>query len=138
MASTRTPEPPPDDIDPGDYQLTGSIDCSGFNDEQKQRAGDLIDWMVGFFNESLQAVIPKAIRYGSADLELMGKAMTQLGQGLEGVVHGQELAVWFYALGKIARLEGAYAQGELPDLDSWYDLFVYSLMAQRIRETGSW
>lgn len=113
-------------------------DDPAWSPEQRERATALREWMSQFFVEAMNQIIPKAIRYGSADLELMGKAMIQFRPELDGTVSGQELAVWFYVLGKVARLEGAYAQGEEPDIDSWYDLFVYALMAHRIRETGGW
>lgn len=106
--------------------------------DQKQRAESLAAWWVQLSDEEVSSLIPKAIEYGSADLEVMGQAMLTLLPNLRGVVDGQELAIAFYALGKIARLFGGYAQGERPSNDCWYDLKVYAGMAQRVREVGEW
>jgi hypothetical protein len=111
---------------------------SDFTPEQAERAERLAEWMQEFFENAIATIVPKAIAYGSADLELMGKAMSQLNPQLAEKVEGQELAVWFYVLGKVARLEGGYVQGIQPDIDSWWDLFVYSLMAHHIRQNGGW
>lgn len=119
-----------------DFQFT--IPTDGYTDEQALQAGELTDWMVGLFSAVIQKAVPKAIAYGAADLELMGTAMHQFHPNLSGIVSGQELAIWFYVLGKVARLTGGYAQGVRPDVDSWEDLLVYSAMAHRVRERGAW
>lgn len=119
-----------------DWQF--DLDTSDFSDEQTLKAGELCDWMVGLFTDLIKRAVPKAIAYGSADLELMGSAMYQFHPELVGVVSGQELAIWFYVLGKVARLTGGYAQGARPDIDSWEDLLVYAAMAKRVRERGAW
>lgn len=94
--------------------------------------------------QDAKTTAPKAAEYGAADLAIMGKAMESLFPNLEAMPAeerekvGLEMAVAFYALGKIARLFGAYQQGRLPGDDSWFDLTVYSLMARRIRSVGYW
>ena len=118
--------------------LTVMWDTYGFTPEQVERADRLAEWITAFMARTASAIIPKAIAYGSADLELMGKAMSQVNPKLAENVDPQELAIWFYVLGKVARLEGGYVQGIEPDVDSWYDLFVYSLMAHYVREHGGW
>jgi len=106
--------------------------------EQSERAEDLANWWMDHAAAEVRKLVPKAIAYGSADLQVMGEAMLSLMPGLRGVVEGQELAIWFYVLGKVARLVGGYAQGELPDIDSWYDLRIYGGMAEHVREKGGW
>lgn len=114
------------------------FDTDGMSAEQLKRGRALASWWMDKARQEVAALVPKAVRYGSADLKVMGEAMIELHPQLRGVVDGQELAVWFYACGKIARLVGGYAQGELPDIDSWWDMKVYAGMAQHIRETGGW
>jgi hypothetical protein len=128
-------------------QLTKPIDTSiyrGYDPdptwtpEQLARADELAAWWLQHAKDEIAKLVPKAIAYGSADLKVMGEAMLQLHPKLQGVVNGQELAIWFYVLGKVARLVGGYAQGELPDIDSWYDLRIYGGMAEHVREKGGW
>jgi hypothetical protein len=57
---------------------------------------------------------------------------------LRGKVHPSELGVAFYALGKMARIMGAYADGLAPSDDSWHDLAIYARMAQRVRHADGW
>ncbi len=86
----------------------------------------------------------KAIKYGAADLKIMGQAMQQLYPGKDDMdsqslqALGLEMACAFYALGKSARLFGAFEQGRAPTDDDWYDLHVYAGMARYIREHGRW
>lgn len=74
----------------------------------------------------------KATEYGSADLEIMGEAMRQLVQDEDA--DGEEMAIAFYLLGKVARMFGAYAKGQEPSDDTLHDLTVYSMMARWGRE----
>lgn len=102
------------------------------------RSEELFDWWMSTSLEEAEQVIPKAIEYGSADLAIMGEALLLLLPHLKGVVSGEELAVGFYALGKVARLFGSWEAGRAGSVDSWHDLRVYAKMAMRIREEGSW
>lgn len=102
-------------------------------------ARELRDWWINQAEHEIGAVIPKAVEYGAADLEVMGTAMLALlPESKRDRRKGLEMAVGFYALGKVARLFGAYERGELPSDDCWHDLAVYCKMAQRIRQTGRW
>lgn len=115
-----------------------SFPTEGMTDEQRVRASALANWWMRKAAAEVKQMVPKAIAYGSSDLKVMGEAMLELHPQMRGVVDGQELAIWFYVQGKIARLLGGYAQGELPDEDSWWDLKVYAGMAQHVREFGGW
>lgn len=95
---------------------------------------NLIAWWLETEAATLAMAIRKRRQYGSKDLELMGQAMEMM----TGHGGGLEQALAFYALGKMARLFGAYERDEEPVIDSWLDLQVYSKMAQRTRENGSW
>lgn len=116
----------------------------------EDRVIDITAWWIGLAKEDAATTAPKAIEYGASDLDIMGKAMEGLfaavrrARGLPALdssslaAIGREMAVAFYALGKAARLFGAYERGELPGEDSWFDLTVYSMMARRIRATERW
>jgi hypothetical protein len=86
-------------------------------------------------HEDLQKLLPKAREYGAADIRIMGFAMQEL-LSLKTLELGEEAAIAFYLLGKIARLFGAYEKGEASSDDTWHDITVYSLMGRRIRENG--
>jgi hypothetical protein len=98
----------------------------------------LQDWWHWTSKEEIDSMLPKVIEYGSHDLKIMGDAMLLLKPELEGKVISEELAIAFYALGKIARIMGAYADGVAPSDDSWHDLAIYARMAQRVRDAGYW
>lgn len=107
-------------------------------------AQPLIDWWTSMSESDAEATIPKITEYGgvgtgSADLRVMGYALAELA-GLHDAPEPVklELAVWFYGLGKIARLISDYASGRPGKPDSWFDLSVYATMARRIQETGEW
>lgn len=104
------------------------------------RVQELQDWWAKVAAEDAARTIPKVIEYGSADLKVMGaalQAMIPRGEELPARV-GQEAAVAFYLLGKVARMFGAYAQGQAPTDDTWLDARIYAMMGHRIRERGEW
>lgn len=127
-------------------QLVGQLSLEGMTAEQKDRAQTLADWWMRMAEDEINMVVPKAIEYGSADLQVMGEAMIRLMpkeivgrmDRAEKEKTGQEMAIAFYALGKVARLFGAFEQGRAPSADTWLDLGIYSRMGQRVREVGSW
>lgn len=115
------------------------------------REDELVGWWMDLASKEIQATIPKALEYGgnqqgSADLEVMGAAMQFMispekaseMSPEERRRFGMEMAVAFYALGKVARLYGAYSRGDRPSDDTWFDLGVYCRMAERVREVGQW
>lgn len=128
-----TPRTTPDSV-----QFAIEWDPTDYTDEQKARAEHLAEWMGSFCARLTSRILPKAIAYGSADLALMGSAMKLLMPQSAAEIEGQELAIWFYVLGKVARQVGSYAQGEVPDIDSWDDTWFYSMMAEHVREFGYW
>lgn len=78
-------------------------------------------------DDDLALYLEKARDYGSVDLRIMGAALVES----FGVKPAQavEAAIGFYALGKIARVLGACAEGREPNVDSWRDLRIYATMA---------
>lgn len=119
-----------------DQQLPGT---EGTPTREEQLRQELTDWWMTLAQHEVDQVIPKAIEYGASDLDVMASAMVLLlPKDRRDRRIGLEMAVAFYALGKVARLFGAFEEGKLPSDDTWHDLGVYCRMAQRIRETGAW
>lgn len=103
-----------------------------------------MEWWAQTAIEDFQTAAPKVGEYGgtdegSADLRIMGFALSELRMppGSSPAVQ-QEVACWFYSLGKIARLISDYNQGRPGKTDSWHDISVYSMMARRLQESGNW
>lgn len=102
-------------------------------------AEELRQWWLQQAEMEVQRTVPKAIEYGAADLEVMGTAMQHLiPKDRRSRQMGLEMALAFYCLGKCARLFGAFERGEYPSEDTWFDIGVYTRMAERVRQTGSW
>lgn len=116
------------------------LDFDGDIESKKQAiARQLTEWWQAQASREIEATVPKAVEYGSADLEVMAQAMLLLvPPARRSVQLGLEMALAFYALGKVARLFGAFERGELPNADSWFDLGVYCRMAEYVRENGRW
>lgn len=104
----------------------------------------MAEWWDKYASEMRDRTVPKSVRYGSADLRIMGNAMTELMPGLDGAdpgereMLGQMAAISFYLLGKIARQISAFSDGRMPPEDHEFDIAVYGIMQRRIRETGRW
>lgn len=97
----------------------------------------LANWWLEETKFELDSVLPKAIEYGSADLKVIGFALSQMIGEPKGVTN-DELGIAFYVLGKVARLIGGYADGRSPSSDTWHDIAIYTKMAQYARENGGW
>lgn len=98
----------------------------------------IYDWLYESMADDAAMAIEKRRKYGSADLVIMGEAMAALRDDDISQAEGIEMAIGFYIMGKAARLFGAWARGELPDVDSYRDLAVYGYMARRVRAEGEW
>lgn len=105
---------------------------------------DTFAWWLATMIGDFDAMAPKMAEYGgteegSADLQIMGNALAEL-CGMHDAPDAvkQEMACWFYALGKISRLVSDYKQNSRGKDDTWHDLTVYSMMARRLQEAGRW
>lgn len=110
------------------------------SDEEPQPSSyELLDWWEKHAKVSAERTVPKAIEYGSTDLEWMGRillGMVKSKSSHPGVEVEMGCAV--YALGKLLRIIAALCDGVEPSVDSWFDLEIYATMAQHAREFGSW
>ena len=115
----------------------------------------LAQWWRDKAEDEIAGVIPKAIEYGSDDLEEMGRTLLNMmghrcnrdcilpdedPNATGGILqaHAQEVGIWFYTLGKMARWTAAVKAGKRVSTDTLLDMGVYSTMARRIRVNGSW
>lgn len=100
---------------------------------------DLRDWWLSTAQADMAMVAPKAVEYGSVELEEMGAALARMmGRSDLSAARRVELACWFYAMGKIQRWTAAVTRGEFVSDDTLTDLGVYTLMVRRAREAGTW
>lgn len=98
----------------------------------------LTDWWMEVAATEVEACVPKAIEYGAGDLEAIGRDMRMTGTSAEGETPDDELGVYFYIVGKVARWRSALERGERVSDDTLHDIGVYVRMAQRIRVAGGW
>lgn len=107
--------------------------------EDVGRLEDVLEWWRNTADADAQRTVPKATEYGAYDLEVIGATLMRLmGWENEPARVGSELGVFFYLLGKVARMASAYADHRLPSDDTLFDATVYSMMMRRIREAGEW
>lgn len=113
--------------------------------EIEARVTEITAWWYDHAANVIDRSVPKAAEYGAADLDLMGKTMeTVYATQLKGTDRdfqeqfGRYAACAFYLQGKIARIFGALERGVLPNPDSEFDIEVYAVMLDRIREFGRW
>ena len=105
---------------------------------------ELFRWWMDTAWDDLAKTAPKTTEYGgkgdgSSDLRVMGDALAELcGMRAAPDAVKQELACWFYALGKVSRLISDYKSGQPGKPDTWFDLEVYAKMARRLQQQGRW
>lgn len=108
-------------------------------DAHKAKSPELFEWMAKHQLELRKMADAKASEYGSLDLVLMGNILADLIPGLsQDGADRIQAAIAFYALGKLSRVFSALQEGKPAPTDSWLDLEVYALMAQRVMEIGDW
>lgn len=101
------------------------------------RLPELYQWMEAHQHALRNMADAKAFEYGSTDLQIMAGAMVQMFPGIDPA-EALQAAVAFYCLGKISRVISSFKEGRPAPADSWRDLEVYAMMAQRIMEQGGW
>jgi len=102
-------------------------------------------WWEKKADEEIERTMPKVSEYGATDLEEIGRHMVAAGvkppmgaPGTWATPQRQELGIYFYIVGKMARWSDAVARGEFVSDDTLFDIGVYIRMVQRIREAGGW
>jgi hypothetical protein len=104
-----------------------------------------INWWRAMTEHEIKLTAPKMASYGSRgeDLLAIGRSMAQIGKMVTpaGITDDQfhgELGIHFYTTGKVARFAEAFRNGELPSFDSYFDIGVYTKMAEKFRLSGYW
>lgn len=103
-----------------------------------RRVGELEQWWLAMANEEIERTVPKAIEYGSTDLDEIGRQMLAAGLRDTHETSTEELGIYFYMVGKMARWTDAIRTGRRVSDDTLFDLGVYVRMVQRIRSAGGW
>jgi ABC-type lipoprotein release transport system permease subunit len=121
--------------------ITG-FECSEINPGRTSSPSDLSEWWRWQAEQEIEQTIAKSAEYGAHDLVQMGQVMADFANQEQALmangVTREEIAIAYYALGKITRIIGAYKEGRRPSDDSWMDLHVYAGMAIRARDKGGW
>jgi hypothetical protein len=105
---------------------------------------DVIQSLTGWWMENAkreaEKLGPKAIEYGSYDLELIGDVLHTIIDHSSNRARAKDLesGIIFYLIGKIARLASALRDGHEPSDDTFLDISIYARMALYIREKGQW
>lgn len=99
---------------------------------------DFHAWWVAMADREAPTVQRKAEEYGTNSLVEMGRIWARA-QGRDVTdLEAVEIGCFLYAYGKIQRVADALLKGKSPNVDSWHDLTIYSLMVQFSREKGTW
>lgn len=106
-------------------------------------------WWEQTANDEVAGLLGKMVEYGglsrATDLTEIGRHMVEAGveipigisqEDVEGWL--QELGVYFYLVGKMARWSAAIKEGRSVSDDTLLDIGIYVRMAQRIRAVGGW
>lgn len=111
----------------------------------REKVEDLKEWWVDLAEQDAAITAPKAVEYGSLDLDIMGEAMMALnpdawqGASIEERKRiGQEMAIIFYLQGKLGRALSSLQQGQRPKDDTRFDTRIYSNMWEYVAQNGAW
>lgn len=114
-------------------------------DDLEAQYQEIEKWWRAVTDVDIDDTLPKALEYGAGDLDHMGQGLLMLqgdvwegGDEKERRAVGQELAILFYISGKVSRALAAAQQGRRMSDDTIRDIRVYSVMLQRVRDTGKW
>lgn len=109
------------------------------HDDYVHLVNEIETWWMGVARNEVEAVVPKAVEYGSTDLIDIGANLARI-MKREGLDNRQkaELGIYFYLIGKMARWSDAVKEGRDVSDDTLHDVGVYVRMAQRVRAVGGW
>jgi hypothetical protein len=103
--------------------------------KKKDPHSELLTWWAELSRADAEKAALKAEEYGSDDLRQIGRTLARC-MGRLPAVSDVELGIYFYVLGKLARITDAIQHGRMPSDDSWRDLETYARMVRRTRATG--
>ena len=96
----------------------------------------LEQWWMADARQQLDATVAKMAEYGAGDLDAIGHTLGNMVTNPPPVSF-TELGIYFYIVGKLARITDALQHGRAPSDDTWFDLEVYTKMVRAIR-AGKW
>lgn len=105
---------------------------------------ELHDWWHDQAEREIAPMLAKMDEYGglgrATDLTQIGLALVD--SGVQGNPANesemQELGIYFYLVGKMARWTAAISEGRAVSDDTLYDIGIYIRMVQRLRQVGGW
>lgn len=111
----------------------------GEGDPEADKVADIKEWWIRTASDDSIAVAEKYREYGATSLSDMGYELAEL-LGWQRPTKGQaqQLAVYFFLKGKMARLKTAILKGETASDDTWLDITCYAMIARKARASGAW
>ena len=102
----------------------------------------LFHWWMQHAYEEAAHTLPKAIEYGSTELQEAGHILASLmSKPIEEPMSdaaAMETQIYQYVLGKVGRWTAAMRRGDRVSDDTLFDIGVYVTMVRKIRDTGEW
>ena len=95
-------------------------------------------WWTGKGRKDAELVVSKYKEYGNTALVEVGQQLASITGREVSKAEAQELGIWFFMIGKMARWKTAILKGERVSEDTLDDLAVYAFMARRVHEAGGW
>lgn len=108
-------------------------------DPQADVVAEIKEWWIRTASDDSIAVAEKYREYGATSLCDLGYEMAEM-MGWERPAKGlaQQLAVYYFLLGKMARLKTALLKGEPASDDTWLDITCYAMIARKVQASGAW
>ena len=108
-------------------------------DETKELRKELTAWWRQAAESEIEMVVDKAVEYGATDLYEIGRILLMMkGEENFTVARANEVGIFFYLYGKMARWHAAIEEGRPTNPDTILDIGVYARMAQRVLDVGGW
>lgn len=129
---------PPEEDEPivEELQLEGTGDTAS---REELITAELSTWWETYSQQTLERTVPKAVRYGSKSMEMLGSALAMMvPRERRSRKLALQMACCMYAFGKLGRAWAALLRGEDPDHDDWFDLEIYARMGAHVAEKGEW
>jgi hypothetical protein len=100
---------------------------------------ELTNWWTNKGCQDAELVVEKYQEYGNTALLEVGRQLADvMGRATATDAEAQELGIWFFMVGKMARWKTAILKGEQASKDTFDDLAIYATMARRVYEKGGW
>lgn len=133
----------------GEPEITVSADSVKFSRHERDIVSELQGWWEQTAHDEVAQLVAKMTEYGglsrATDLTEIGRHLVEGGVKVPAhdTIAGdeeylQELGIYFYIVGKMARWSAAIKEGRSVSDDTLLDIGIYVRMAQRARHSGGW